>query len=154
MWHQWFNLNGMKLQEYFLCAKKTKITTLFNNCSLLCQSLRSHACVWCCWHRSRRSDVEPGCVHYKQRNAHACVVVVSWTCGEDKEEKKWLNKVVIFVFFICKEYSRSFIKLRLNHWCHMNYFNNVFTKFLGLECVSCVDVYGGSESSQISSKIS
>ncbi len=31
MWHQWFNRNVMKLQEYFLCAKKIKITTLFND---------------------------------------------------------------------------------------------------------------------------
>ncbi len=27
MWHQWFNLNFMKLRECFLCAKKTKIIT-------------------------------------------------------------------------------------------------------------------------------
>ncbi len=33
MWHQWFNRNFMKLREYFLCTKKTKITTLFNNLS-------------------------------------------------------------------------------------------------------------------------
>ncbi len=31
MWHQWFNLNVMKLREYFLCAKKTKILTLFSD---------------------------------------------------------------------------------------------------------------------------
>ncbi len=61
------------------------------------------------------------------------------------EEKKLSNKVVIFVLFAHKKYSRSFIKLRLNPWCHMDYFNDVFTTFLGLE---------GSESSQISSKIS
>ncbi len=30
MWHQWFNHNFVKLQEYFLCAKKKKIT-LFNH---------------------------------------------------------------------------------------------------------------------------
>ncbi len=34
----------------------------------------------------------------------------------------------------------------------MDYFNNVLTTFLGLECVSCVAVYRGSESSWISSK--
>ncbi len=33
MSHQWFNRNFTKLREYFLCAKKTKITTLFNNSS-------------------------------------------------------------------------------------------------------------------------
>ncbi len=70
------------------------------------------------------------------------------------EEKKLLNKVVILVYFAHKKYSRSFIKLRLNHWCHMNYFNDVLTPFLGLERGSCIAVYAESESSQISSKIS
>ncbi len=31
--HQWFNLNFMKRREYFLHAKKIKITYLFNNLS-------------------------------------------------------------------------------------------------------------------------
>ncbi len=31
MWHQWFNFNVIKLWKYFLCTKKTKIMTLFNN---------------------------------------------------------------------------------------------------------------------------
>ncbi len=40
---------------------------------------------------------------------------VSWYCRErvemtDTEEKKLLNKVVIFVFSVHKKYSRSFIK--------------------------------------------
>ncbi len=67
------------------------------------------------------------------------------------EEKKWLNKVIIFVFFAHKKYSRGFIKLRLNHRCHMDYFNNVLTTFLDLEHVSN---YAGSESSRILSKTS
>ncbi len=32
-WHQWFNHNFMKLGDYFLYTKKTKITTWFNNLS-------------------------------------------------------------------------------------------------------------------------
>ncbi len=40
----------------------------------------------------------------------------------DTEEKKLLNKVVVFVSFAHKNYSCSYIKLRLNHWCHMDYF--------------------------------
>ncbi len=55
--------------------------------------------------------------------------------------------------FVHKKYSHSFIKLRLNNRCHMDYFNDVLTTFLGLELVSCVAVHGGTESSQISSKI-
>ncbi len=66
------------------------------------------------------------------------------TLKTDTEEKKSLNKV-IFVFFAHKKYSRSFIKLRLNPWCHMDYFNNVLITFLGLERASCVAVYVGSE---------
>ncbi len=65
----------------------------------------------------------------------------------------FINKVVIFVFFVHKTYFHSFIKLGLNHWCHMDYFNYIFTTFLGLEHVSCIAVYAGLESSQVSSKI-
>ncbi len=35
MWHQWSNRNFTKPWKYFLCAKKTKIMTLFNNSSPL-----------------------------------------------------------------------------------------------------------------------
>ncbi len=49
----------------------------------------------------------------------------------DTEEKKLLNK--IFFFFSHKKYSPSFIKLQLNHWCYMDYFNNVLTMFLAFE---------------------
>ncbi len=34
--------------------------------------------------------------------------------GQSWERKKLLNKV-IFVFFVHKKYSRSFVQLRLNH---------------------------------------
>ncbi len=53
------------------------------------------------------------------------------------EKKKLSNKVIIFVFFAHKKYSHGFITLRLNHWCHMDYFNNILTTFLGLDRVSC-----------------
>ncbi len=43
------------------------------------------------------------------------------------EEKESLNKFIIFVFFTHKVCSHSFITLRLNHWCHMDYFNDVLT---------------------------
>ncbi len=63
----------------------------------------------------------------------------------DTEEKKSLNKVIL-VFFAHKKYSWSFIKLRLNHCCHMDYFNDVLAMFWGLERVSCIAVYAGSKS--------
>ncbi len=39
---------------------------------------------------------------------------------------------VIFVFLVHKKCSRSFVKLQLNHWSHMDHFNNVLTAFLCL----------------------
>ncbi len=39
-------------------------------------------------------------------------------------------------------------------WCHMDYCNDVFTSSLGLECVSCVAFYAGSENSRNSAEIS
>ncbi len=52
-----------------------------------------------------------------------------------------LNKVVIFVFFVHKKYSRIFVKLRLNHWCHMDYFNDLLAMFLSLDHVRILAVY-------------
>ncbi len=61
----------------------------------------------------------------------------------------WIKSVFTFFFL----YSCSFLKLRLNHRCHMDYFNDVLTTFLGLERGSYVAVHAGSESSRISSNI-
>ncbi len=55
------------------------------------------------------------------------------------EEKKLLNKVIIFVFFSHKKYSRSLITLRLNN-IDIDYFNDVLTTFLGFEHFSCFAV--------------
>ncbi len=69
------------------------------------------------------------------------------------EGEELLNKVIRF-FFANRKYSRSFIKLRLNPWCHMDYFNNLLDTFLDLDRVRTLAVYGRSESSRIISKIS
>ncbi len=68
-----------------------------------------------------------------------------------KRRNCWIKSLFLFAH---KKYSCSFITLRLNLWCHMDYFNNVLTSFLGLKWVSCIAVYARSESSQISSNIS
>ncbi len=60
----------------------------------------------------------------------------------------------IMSFFVHKMYSGSFMKLRLNHWCHEVYFHDALTTFLDLECGSSVAVYAASGRSQISSEIS
>ncbi len=65
-----------------------------------------------------------------------------------------LNKVIIFVFFAHKKYSRSFVKIQVNPWCHMDCFTNVLAMFLDFDRGSNIAVYAGSESSLIWSKIS
>ncbi len=60
---------------------------------------------------------------------------------DTEEEKKCWNQVIILVFFVHNKYSRSFIKLQLNHWCDKDHFNDVLTTFLGPKRVSCVAVY-------------
>ncbi len=37
---------------------------------------------------------------------------------------------------------KFFVKLRLNHWWQMDYFDNVFHTFLGLDSVNCLAVNG------------
>ncbi len=56
----------------------------------------------------------------------------------------WNNSIKPFVIF--------FGSTTMSHWCHKDYFTDVLTTFLGLERVSCIAVYGGSESSRISPK--
>ncbi len=53
-----------------------------------------------------------------------------------------LNKVDIFIFFAQKKFSRCFIKFRLNHCWQMDYFDDVFHTFLGLESVIYYAVNG------------
>ncbi len=141
MWHQCFILNFMKLREYILCANKTKIMTSMSE--FFARSRKYHnACV---------------CIPLLAKKSQLLwmAAVLLWMAVEtDMKEKKLLNKVVILVFFAYKKYSRSFIKLRLYHWCHTDYFNDVLTTFLGLELGCSIDVCERSENSRISFKIS
>ncbi len=118
------------------CVKKTKITILRNRS---CQS-SMHV------HDTNTSEYR---LLRQQHHTHA-----SWYSPEQATETdRLLNKVVI-LFSLHTTHSCSFLKWRLNHWCHMDYFNDVLTTFLGLACVSCFIDYVGSESSRISSEIS
>ncbi len=83
---------------------------------------------------------------------------VLWNCRErasktNIQENKLSNKV-IFVFFVHKKFYRSFIKLRLYHRCHMDYFNMSLLPFWALNAVgmngSCVAICAQSGSSRIS----
>ncbi len=67
-----------------------------------------------------------------------------------EENNCWI--AIIFVFVAHRKYSRSFIKLQLDHWWHMDCFIDVLTTFLGLEYGSCIAVYAGSESSNLCSE--
>ncbi len=135
--------------ENTFCVKKTKITTSFNNFFSSMSVFATHlleyydACVWCYWRRSQHS--EPGCT------------APGLQAENDFDREDYKQKMILTermtLQILHKKYSRSFTKWQMNHWCHMDYFNNVLTTFLGLELVSCVAVYGGSDSSRISSKI-
>ncbi len=61
---------------------------------------------------------------------------IGWHGGDEL-----LNKVIIFVFFAYKKYSCNFVKLRLNPWCHMDYFNDILATFLDLDRVNYIAVY-------------
>ncbi len=67
-------------------------------------------------------------LHRQQRNYHI----------QGPERYKDIVKIVILWNFINmshKHYSHNLIKLRLNHWCHMGYFNDVRTPFWALTVV-------------------
>ncbi len=89
--------------------------------------------------------------------------VQCWGCSQDWFENHCSRvtrrrQIWIKSFFLGggshKKYSRSFVKLRLNPWCHLDYFTDLLAMFLDLDRVRTLAVYGGSESSQIPSKIS
>ncbi len=48
---------------------------------------------------------------------------------------------LFLLFFAHKKYSRSFVKLQLNPWCHMDYFNDVLATFLSLDRGNVLAVY-------------
>ncbi len=100
--HQWFNLNFMKWQEYFLYAKKIKITTLFYNSSHLRHILENI--------RWTQTEYAVLCQPY-----HTDTLFLL---------NNNLNKV-IFILFSYKKYSLCVIKFRLNHWWKMDCFNDV-----------------------------
>ncbi len=95
----------------------------------LCFDLNENSVsVWCGWHRT--ADVV--CVQWILSN-----MALRWSGGDEL-----LNKVVIFVFYVYKKYSCSFVKLQLKHWWQMDYFDNVFHTFMGLESVNSLAVNG------------
>ncbi len=136
--------------------KTTLVNNFFSSVSVFDTCSWEYQCAFLCLQTSRIASgfyVRTRLLH-QQHHTHASWYSRKRLSKTDMEEKKLVN-TIIFVFFAHKKkYSRSFIKLRLNHWCHMDYFNNVLITFLGLDHGSTIAVYAGSGSSQISSKIS
>ncbi len=66
-----------------------------------------------------------------------------------KKRNYWIKSLFLFSMLT----KSSIIILRLNHWCHMDYFNEVLTTFLGLERCSCVAVYAFSASVMVVRKV-
>ncbi len=64
-------------------------------------------------------------------------MVLRWRRGD-----QLLNKVIIFIFFAYKKYFCRFITVRLNHWWQMDYSDNVFHTFLGLDSENYLAVNG------------
>ncbi len=65
-------------------------------------------------------------------------ILLCWHRGDEL-----LNKVIIFVLFAYKKYPCSFIQLRLNPWCHMDYFTDVLSMFLDLDHVRTLAILEG-----------
>ncbi len=101
------------------------------------QKYRLYSTICICWTQTAYAVLcQP---HHTDTSWNENSVSVQW--GWQKMAPRWrggdelLNKVTIFVFFAYKKYSRSFIKLRLNHWWQMEYSDYVFHTFLGLDSI-------------------
>ncbi len=94
------------------------------------------------------------CALFASRRIHTRVVVLMNAHRRLTRKRRycWMKSLVLFSLHT--KYSCSFVTLPLNRWCHMDFFTDILTTFLGLERGSCVAVYAGSESSRIWSKIS
>ncbi len=80
----------MKWQEYYLYANKIKITTLFNNLSHLCHT--SAILENICWTQTAYAVL---CQPHRMDTLFLL-------------NNDLLNKVIIFIFFAYKKYSRRF----------------------------------------------
>ncbi len=77
-------------------------------------------------------------VHLTQNSIHCLRSVDTLQNGARVTRRRQ----VISVFFAYKKYSRSFVKLRLNPWCHMDYFTDLLATFLDLVRSNYIAVYG------------
>ncbi len=127
--------------------KENKNNDLFNNFFSSMSVFDAHswechgACVWCCWCRSRHCYVEPRCAAACLQAEEDAVLKTVFVNREDdlhffsqpylfepeysEDELREMDILQQNVGSCVACSSRSFIKLRLNHWCHTDYFNDV-----------------------------
>ncbi len=151
MWLQWFNPNFTKLREYFV-RKENKNDFI--------QQFLVSASPWCHFgeyhirkHHMYMDTLFTFRSKCKQQTAYPRTVLLTqnsicclrmwyspkWHQGEAETRNCWIKS---FLFSLRTKYSRSFVKLGLNHWSHMNYFNDVLVPFLSLDRVRILAVYG------------
>ncbi len=91
------------------------------------------------WHQRFNRNFEATRILFVNKENN--ILYVQWILSKMAQgwrgEDKLFNKVNIFVFFVYKKYSRSFVKLRLNPGCHMDYWT-----LLDFYCVNYTDVCG------------
>ncbi len=83
-------------------------------------------------HRARCNWNDANACCCSCRTCISCALFTSKGGRQSLGGEELLNKVIFFIFFAHKKYSRSFVKMRLNHWWQMDYFKDVLTVFLGL----------------------
>ncbi len=123
----------MSLSSLSVCSNKYGWTKNCKLSSLLKSSDRFTKTYVQCTYSSayKQGTAHPGSTSEHQllrQQHHTRVTVLSLTRGKDWHRREEIVEVVVFVFFTHKKYSRSFIKLRLNNWCHMDHFNDVLTR--------------------------
>ncbi len=145
--------------ENTFCTQRKKKTTLFNNSSPLRQ--RSTILENIRWMQAAYTVLcQPRCMDTSStfvysliwtKTAYPCgaadtelrTLLASsgyspkWSYADAEETNCWIKS--LFFFFAYKKYYRSFITLRLNHWWQMDYSDDVFYTFLGLDSVNCLD---------------
>ncbi len=86
--------------------------------------------VQCCWHRTAYPYI-----------VYVCDTLQNGAIGR-RGGDELLNKSLFC--FLCTQNSRSFVKLQLNHWCDMDYFNDVLIilTFLSLDHARILAVFG------------
>ncbi len=151
------NKNNNFIQQFFSSSSRLqRRAAIVETVSWRMCALPHHvnsACAWsCCLHNTHMCQPVHALFTWTGGKHMRCDTLSTMAvpqCRRDEEEKNcWIKS--LFLFSLCtKKYSRSFVNLRLNHWCHMDYLTNVLATFLCLYRGKTLAVYGGSERSRI-----